>query len=218
MVASAAPYGRRLTIALVVALLVITATGAGLAYLVGRDIAIGGVAMVDGTAPGGSASTTVTPSTDHGAATTAPGSTTSGAASGTVAPTGPVTVTLSPSAEAAPQARDIADLIMRYFNSINRHDYDAWLTTVTTAQARRDRDSWTTDYSTTQDSDIYISDINQGDPLTVRMQFVSHQDVAFAPPQLPAECVRWDVTYEILDEGVGLRVGTSAKAPAMAAC
>jgi hypothetical protein len=204
-----------LTIALVVALVVITAIGTGLAYVVGRDAAIEGVATVDGTAPGGSASTTVIPSTDQGAATTAPGAATPGSASGTA---GPVTVTLSPSAEAAPQARDITDLIVRYFNSINRHDYDAWLTTVTTAQARRDRDSWTTDYSTTQDSDIYISDINQGEPLTVRMQFVSHQDVAFAPPQLPAECVRWDVTYEILDEGVGLRVGTSAKAPAMAAC
>lgn len=219
MVPPDAPYGRRLTLALVVALVVIAATGAGLAHLVGRDRGVQGLATVDGTPAPGATSTAVTPPTSDGAANTAAESSApSGSQSPAGAVGGPVDVTLSPSAEAAPQARDVTDLIVRYFSAINRHDYDAWLTTVTTAQARRDRDSWTTDYSTTHDSDIYISDITQGDPLTVRMQFVSHQAVSFAPAALPAECVRWDVTYEVLDEGVGLRVGTSAKKPAMAAC
>jgi hypothetical protein len=218
MVPYGAPYGRRLTIALVVALVVIVAAGAGLAYLVGRDRGIEGLAKAGGTPPAGSASTTVTTPTAADATSATTAVEPAGSTSGSEDADGPVDVTLSPSAEAAPQARDVTDLIVRYFNAINRHDYDAWLTTVTTAQARRDRDSWTTDYSTTRDSDIYISDITQGDPLTVRMQFVSHQALSFAPAELPAECVRWDVTYQILDEGVGLRVGTSAKAPAMAPC
>ncbi len=213
MVAYGPPYGRRLTLALVALLVVIAVTGAALAYLVGRDHGIEGLAKAGGTLPSRVASITVTtPTTADATSATATG----GAGTGAVG--GPVNVTLSPSAEAAPQARDVTDLIVRYFSAINRHDYDAWLTTVTTAQARRDRDSWTTDYSTTHDSDIYISDITQGAPLTVRMQFVSHQAVAFAPAALPAECVRWDVTYQILDEGVGLRVGTSAKQPTMAPC
>lgn len=217
MVAYGAPYGRRLTLALVATLVVIASTGAALAYLVGRDRGIDGLARAGGTLPPGAASITVTtPTTADATSATATGG--AGAAPGTETAGGPVDVTLSPSAEAAPQARDVTDLIVRYFSAINRHDYDAWLTTVTTAQARRDRDSWTTDYSTTHDSDIYISDITLGAPLTVRMQFVSHQAVAFAPAALPAECVRWDVTYQILDEGVGLRVGTSAKQPAMAPC
>jgi hypothetical protein len=210
MVPSGAPYGRRLTLALTVAVVVIAVTGAGIAYAVGHGRGIEGHGVAAGTPTSGSASTTVTSPVPGGVAgtpSTAP-----------IDADGPVSVTLSPSAEGAPQARDVADLIARYFGAINRHDYDAWLATVTTGQARRDRDSWTVDYSTTHDSDIYISDINQGDPLTVRMQFVSHQDLSFAPAGLRAECVRWDVTYEILDEGVGLRVGTSAKKPAMAAC
>jgi hypothetical protein len=206
MDASGPPYGRSLTLALTIAVVVIALTGAGLAYAVGNNRGIQGHGVAGGTPTPGRASTRVTTQSGTATATSAPGA------------NGPVAVTLSPSAEGAPQAREVADLIARYFGAINRHDYDAWLATVTTGQARRDRDNWTTDYSTTRDSNIYISDINQGVPLTVRMQFVSHQAVAFAPPQLPAECVRWDVTYEILDEGVGLRVGTSAKKPAMAAC
>lgn len=217
MVPYGPPYGRRLTLALVVVLVVIALSGAGLAYLVGHDQGVAGHGTAAGTPSAGTASTTVTSQTTGGA-TTATTSIDAGAVPGTDAADGPVDVTLSPSAEGAPQARDVTDLIARYFGAINRHDYDAWLTTVTTAQARRDRDSWTNDYSTTHDSDVYISDITQGDPLTVRMQFVSHQALSFAPPDLPAECVRWDVTYQILDEGVGLRVGTSAKQPAMAPC
>jgi hypothetical protein len=200
------PYGRRLTSALVVALVIVALTGAGLAYLARPQRALAGVGQA-ADLPQGSVSRTAS-------TTPAPGSSTSASDK----PPRSVVVSLSPSAENAPQARDVADLIQRYFSAINRHDYDSWLTTVTTAQARRDRDTWTDDYSTTHDSDIYVSDITPGDPLTVRMQFVSHQALAFAPTALPAECVRWDVTYQILDEGVGLRVGTSAKKPAVAPC
>lgn len=209
------PYGRRLTLALVVALVVIVLSGSGLAYLIGR----GHLARADQTAAGAAnPAVTVSAPPHTTAGSSAAGSSGPAASSEGRDASGPVTVELSPSAENAPHARDVADLIARFFGSINRHDYDSWLTTVTTSQARRDRDSWTVDYSTTRDSDIYVSDITPGKPMTVRMQFTSHQGLRFAPEQLRAECVRWDVTYQILDEGVGLRVGNSAKAPAVAPC
>jgi recombinational DNA repair protein RecR len=129
-----------------------------------------------------------------------------------------VQVTLSPSAEASPHAAEITGLIRRYFTAINRHDYEAWLATVSTAQAKQTELKWIKGYQSTHDSNIYISDINEGDPITVRMQFVSHQSIELAPTGLKAPCVRWDVTYQIVDEGIGLRVGTSAQSPSMAAC
>lgn len=204
-----APYGRRLTLVLVAVLIATGLSGAALAYLIGHRSVAGNATVAGGSEhPGAEA----TPPPSAG------GPSHSSAAAAPESAVGPVSVNLSPSAENAPQARDVADLIARYFGAINRNDYDAWLATVTTEQARRDRDTWTLDYSTTHDSDVYVSDITPGDPLTVRMQFVSRQSLEFAPAALPAECVRWDVTYRILDEGVGLRVGTSAKEPALAPC
>ena len=120
--------------------------------------------------------------------------------------------------QASPHAAEITGLIRRHFTAINRRDYEAWLATVSTAQAKQTEKKWSKGYQSTHDSNIYISDINEGDPITVRMQFVSHQSVQDAPSGLKAPCVRWDVTYQIVDEGTGLRVGTSAKSPSMAAC
>lgn len=200
-----------LTAALVVIIVILLAGSAGVAVFVGKSSAEQGSAVpptsgdaADGATGAGSVINSPSPSADD--------------ADNPVDHHAAVTVALSPSAEAVPRAQEIADLLSRYFTAINRHDYDAWLTTVSTAQAKRDRDSWTVDYSTTYDDDIYISDIEKGDPTAVRMQFVSHQSLEFAPAELPAECVRWDVTYEVLDEGVGLRVGLSLQAPALAAC
>lgn len=212
------PYGRRLTLALIALLVVISVSGAGFAYLIGSDTIVTGHGMIAG-------ETGSTPTSQSRATETRPAAARNSvipddkpAASAQPPIGGPIVVALAPSAANTPHARSVADLISRYFTAINNHDYDAWLATVTTAQAKRDRDSWTRDYSTTRDSEVYISDLTPGDPMTVRMQFVSHQALEFAPAALPAECVRWDVTYQIQDEGVGLRVGTSAKKPAMASC
>lgn len=204
--------GGSLTRALIVTLAALLIVGAGAGYAVGRAQVLTGQ-PIGAEQPHG----TQSPTSDSGSAT-AESADPEDAESTEEDPHDPLPVTLSPSAEASPHAREITDLLSRYFTSINRHDYDAWLTTVSTAQAKRDRDSWTTDYSTTYDHDIYVSDITDGDPMTVRMQFVSNQSLEFAPPALPAECVRWDVTYQVLDEGVGLRVGLSAEKPALAPC
>lgn len=229
---------RRLTLALTAALVVLAVVGAGSAWAIGRSHHVAGDPSRAG-APTDTTPTVGTPETSEATATasaptmsggqdgvidgsTSAGDDPSGHSSDSGDPTAracdPVTVTLSAGAEGTAHARDVVDLLSRYFTAINCHDYDAWLNAVTTVQGTRDRDRWTMDYSTTYDSDIYISDITLDDPTTVRMQFTSHQSIEFAPEQVPAECVRWDVTYKVLDEGVGLRVGTSTKDPAMAAC
>lgn len=206
-------YGRRLTVALSALLVIAAATGAGVAYSIGHGSIAGTGVAADGAGDPAGSSTSLP---DKSGATA---STRDGVSSSTATSAGDrVAVALSPSAENSLYAAEVVDLIERYFTAINRGDYDAWLATVSTGQSKRDRDSWTTDYSTTRDSDVYVSDITPGDPLTVRMQFVSHQSLEFAPAALPATCVRWDVTYKILDEGVGLRVDTSAKKPSLAPC
>ncbi len=214
---------RRLTLTLAGVLVALLVIGAGAAFAVGRAQRLGaaggsppssnagGTASPSDTAPGGSGTDGNSPGSTTTRLVPSPGR--------SATPSGdPVRVTLSPRAAASPNAREVADLLERYFTAINRNDYDAWLSTVSTAQAKRDRDDWTKDYSTTHDSDVYISDIIPGKPLTVRMQFVSTQAIEYAPTALPRECVRWDVTYQVVDEGPGLRVGNSAKPPAMAPC
>jgi hypothetical protein len=230
--------GRRLTLTLAGVLAVVLVLGAGAAFAVGRAQRLAGA---PGSGPdssgGGVVASSMTTDGRPSSGTTATGSPgASPAPSGTPGPSatpsagggsapppssgdgGSVQVPLSPSAEGSPHAAEISGLIRRYFTAINRHDYDAWLATVSTAQAKQTYEKWIAGYKTTRDSDIYVSDINEGDPITVRMQFVSHQSVELAPSGLKAPCVRWDVTYKIVDEGTGLRVGTSAKSPSMAAC
>src|SRR5690625_8741 len=138
------PYGPRLTSALVALLVPVIATGSFLAYWQGSAHQR---AAADTRADGSGTSRQI----------------------GTADTTGAVRPELSPAAQAAPHSREVSDLVARYFTAINRLDYDAWLTTVTTAQSQRNRESWRYDYQTTQDVDIYISDIAPGDPVTVRI-------------------------------------------------
>ncbi len=229
--------GRRLTITLAGVLAVLLVLGASAAFAVGRAQRLagqpsgpgggassgsaGGSTTIDRGGPGPSATPDqpgISRPSEFPDTQTAVSPTPQPGESSAASNDQPVPVTLSASAEAAPHAQEVRDLISRYFTAINRHDYDAWLSTVSTSQAKRSRDNWVNDYQTTHDSNVYISDIYPGDPLTVRMQFTSHQSVELAPSALPEECVRWDVTYTIMDEGTGLRVGTSAKSPSMARC
>ncbi len=224
--------GGRLTAVLASTLVAVMVAGAGIAYAVGRSQNQDSAASAGSTGTGRSATgdtgSAGAPSSQHaptGGEPDSAGATgdqddepSAGTGSAAADDHQPLDVSLSASAEDSANAQQVRDLLQRYFTAINNHDYDAWLATVTTAQSQRSRESWMADYRTTRDSDVYVSDINDGDPLTVRMQFVSHQSVDLAPTALPLPCVRWDVTYQIIDEGPGLRVGTSAKPPAMAPC
>jgi hypothetical protein len=232
--------GRRLTLVLATVLAVLLVAGAGAAFGVGRAQRLAGQALAPTSPPGGDGGSSTgpadssrqSPSSAGSSATSPPPST--GAPGGASqppsaepAPSGsmpvassdqPAQVTLSPQAQASPYGQAVADLLSRYFTAINRHDYDAWLTTVSTSQAKRDPGNWTDQYSTTHDSDIQLVQVLPGKPLLVQLTFVSHQAVKYAPSALPRECVRWEVIYQVLDEGVGLRVGNSAKPATMAPC
>lgn len=222
-----APSGR-LTALLVTVLVAVAGIGAAAAVGLGRSGLVGGQAQA--AVGAGDVSESMTSPTP-GAAPSAPaanvdaaGSLVAGDPDGATDAGTPVavprakpTVVLAPRAAGVAGAAAVADLLERYFTAINVGDYDAWLTTVSTDQALRERTGWERDYSTTFDDDIVISDIDLTEPAYVRFQFTSHQDVEFAPPDLPETCVRWDVVYAIVDEGVGLRIGLprepSAKAP-----
>jgi hypothetical protein len=232
--------GRRLTVTLAVVLAVLVVVGAGAAFGVGRAQRLAGQASTEGTttAPpsspgqpaastaGGQSSPSQPPeqSSDQWSPTSEVQATPQPSASEQQGPTasaeepGLPVIRMSPRALTSARAQEVGDLLQRYFGAINRHDYDAWLTTVSRSQATRGRDDWVNDYRTTKDTDIYVSDIQDGNPLTVRMQFMSHQSVELAPSALPLPCVRWDVTYQLVDEGIGLRVGNSAEKPSMAPC
>jgi hypothetical protein len=236
--------GRRLTASLAIVLAVLVVAGAGAAFGVGRAQRLAGqpttgsgsTAWSPPPSPGGTSATTgdaASPSASsvpavserpigtatHVPTTPQPGSSAEQPPTATVAEPGAVPqIEMSPRALSSPRAQEVADLLQRYFDAINRHDYDAWLTTVSRSQATRDPDDWARDYKTTRDTDIYVSDIQDGNPLLVRMQFMSHQAVELAPSAMPLPCVRWDVTYQVVDEGIGLRVGTSAEKPSMAPC
>lgn len=236
--------GRRLTASLAIVLAVLVVAGAAAAFGVGRaqrlagqpSIGSGSTTSPPPSSPGGPSATTGDGGSrsasraptlseqpigteSHVPTTPEPGSSgqqppsTTGQLPGALPP-----IKMSPRALSSARAQEVADLLQRYFGAINRHDYDAWLTTVSRSQATRDPDDWATDYKTTRDTDIYVSDIQDGNPLLVRMQFMSHQAVELAPSAMPLPCVRWDVTYQVVDEGIGLRVGTSAEKPSMAPC
>jgi hypothetical protein len=236
--------GRRLTVTLAVVLAVLIVVGAGAAFGVGRAQRLAGQASTEGTttappsSPGQPAASTAggqsSPSqpteqppeqssdqwnpTSQVQATPQPSSSEQQGPTASEEEPGLPVIRMSPRALTSARAQEVGDLLQRYFGAINRHDYDAWLTTVSRSQATRGRDDWVNDYQTTKDTDIYVSDIQDGNPLTVRMQFMSHQSVELAPSALPLPCVRWDVTYQLVDEGIGLRVGNSAEKPSMAPC
>ena len=205
---------RRLTVILVGVLAAVVIVGASAAFTLGRNHDIAG----DGTTESGSLppsssgpSTGETTSTSAPPPLTTPGEVTSGAAG--------LDVTLSAEAQTSPHAEAVQGLLARYFAAINGHDYPAWKAAVTADQsANWSEDAWQRAYASTNDSNVYISDITDGTPMSVRIQFVSHQDVALAPTSLPVTCINWDVSYALEEAGGTFRVGTSTRDPYLVAC
>jgi hypothetical protein len=134
-------------------------------------------------------------------------------------PSGDGTVQLSSAATEHPRAKDVRQTLQRYFEAINGRDFDSWLTVVAADQAAdQTADDWARKYSTTVDSNQMVADI-QDDPLRVRLMFTSEQDVEFAPKQLPATCINWDLTYLLAEQdGALVLSGIDPSAQSMAAC
>jgi hypothetical protein len=220
---------RRLTAVLVATLGVILVAGLGAAFAIGRAQHGGaatagtGVVTTRTTPTAAPPATTGTAGTLSGPVSTRPGpvSTRSGPVSSpdTAVPAAGVEVALSAEAQSSRYADQVRSLLQRYFDAINAHDYRAWSESVTAAQsAHWAEQDWQGAYASTADSDIYVSDITEGAPLTVRIQFVSHQDVELAPTSLPVTCINWDVIYRLEPSDSGLRVGTSARDPYLVRC
>jgi hypothetical protein len=128
---------------------------------------------------------------------------------------GPKEVGATPDAIAHPLYRTVRDLLQRYFDSINDKDYGAWLTTVTADRAERQPESaWHTAYRSTSDGSVVIYRIELGDDDTARvlMTFVSVQDEADAPRELPSDCIQWSVVFPLILEPDGWKLDSSPAA------
>ncbi|MBW4721712.1 hypothetical protein [Saccharothrix obliqua] len=136
---------------------------------------------------------------------------------------GSAAVQLSPDAARHPDGERVRDLLQRYFDAINDHEYERWARTVTTQRVTRTpRDRWLADYRSTHDGTIAVHRVETVSPtrLRVLMTFVSTQDLANAPAELQADCIRWRVVYPVQEESGSLRVdfGTEGAGSQFTAC
>jgi len=115
-------------------------------------------------------------------------------------------------------------LLQQYFNAINAKDYAAWSTTVTAARRKiQVEDDWRRDYKSTRDGSIVVYRIETdagGDTARVLLHFTSTQDPADAPPELPVDCIDWNVVWPFaMDHGEWrLANGATSAFPQTAAC
>ncbi|WP_228122535.1 hypothetical protein [Saccharothrix syringae] len=118
-------------------------------------------------------------------------------------------VQLSIDASMHPDGTRVREVLQRFFDSINGHDYELWTRAVT--QRRVDetpRSRWVSDYESSRDGTILVHRVESVDPgrLRVLMTFTSTQDLAKAPADLQADCIHWRVVYPLQVERGALRV------------
>jgi hypothetical protein len=104
-------------------------------------------------------------------------------------------------------------LLQKHFDAINAKDYDAWTQTVTTDRIRTaSADKWNADYRTTKDGSIVIYRIEMTGDKTARvlLKFTSTQDLLNAPPELPAECIHWNVVLPFAKEDGEWKLATGS--------
>lgn len=123
-------------------------------------------------------------------------------------------VQLTASAADRPAAGAVLALLDRHFTAINDRDYDTWATTVVSRRARQQpRDAWAEDYRSTHDSDVRVLAIDDAGPdaVTVELSFVSEQDLADAPANLPGERICWRSRWPVVAISSGGRLDTPPK-------
>jgi uncharacterized protein involved in exopolysaccharide biosynthesis len=133
------------------------------------------------------------------------------------------TVRLSVDAELHPDGERVRALLQRTYDAINAHDHQAWAENVTSEFARRRTASqWESDYQTTTDGSVVVQriDASSAERLRVLVTFTSVQDVSKAPPEVPADCLRWRVVTPMAEEDGTLRVdiGPEDYSPQFEAC
>jgi hypothetical protein len=116
------------------------------------------------------------------------------------APSDDGTVRLGPAAADHPESAAILSVLQEYFDAINTGDHQHWTQVVSEGQTvALNRANWEHRYSTTLVSSIEVVSV-QDDPLRARLWFSSRQDPAFAPTDLPANCISWDLTYRLVTQ------------------
>jgi len=129
----------------------------------------------------------------------------------------------TPDAAANPLFRTLQSLLQRYFDAVNATDFDAWSTTVTAQRLEATpREKWETDYRSTKDGNILIYRIEAtgDDTARVLLHFTSTQDPASAPPELPVDCIHWNLVWAFERERGEwlLAAGTTSQSPQHEAC
>lgn len=132
-------------------------------------------------------------------------------------------VQLSIDAAQHPDGQRVRELLQRFFDAINGHDYELWTKTVTARRvSETPKTQWTSDYESSQDGSILVHRIESVSPerLRVMMTFTSTQDVARAPADLRADCIHWRVVYPVQEERGALRIdlGTEGSTSQFSPC
>ena len=135
---------------------------------------------------------------------------------------GSALVRLVADVEAHPDADQVRTLLQDYFDAINAGDYMLWSSTVTASRVQNiGRSAWREQYRSTLDGSIVVHRLEPrpGGGLIALLSFTSVQDPVDAPPDLPVRCLRWQVSYSLIDEGDDLRLAaTSPNASLRAPC
>lgn len=132
--------------------------------------------------------------------------TTSGATTG---PPDPMKVQLS-EGSASVATSTVLPLLQRYFDATNAHDYTAWATSVTPQRAaQQSPTAWVQGYESTQDSSVVITGITSTGPdsATAALSFVSTQNPADAPSDLPLARICWHTQLPVSNLSSGGRIG-----------
>lgn len=125
-------------------------------------------------------------------------------------PVRPEAVQLTEGAASA-QAPAVLNLLQRYFDATNTHNYQSWLTTVTPGRASaQTQTTWEQGYSSTHDSSIVITAITPTGPdgAVAAVSFTSTQSPTDAPPDLAVGRICWQMQLPITNLSSGGQVGS----------
>ncbi|WP_436495512.1 hypothetical protein [Actinokineospora sp. HUAS TT18] len=122
-----------------------------------------------------------------------------------------------------PMYETVRQLLQTYFDAINGKNYARWQTTVTADRIKNMPEStWRASYRSTLDGSIVVYRIDTGpaDSARVMLRFISKQDVADAPLELPVGCIRWSVIFPMVveDDVWKLAGGPTGATPQHEAC
>ncbi len=112
---------------------------------------------------------------------------------------------------ASAQAPAVLNVLQRYFDATNAHNYPAWRTAVTTElAASQNQSSWEQGYRSTHDSSIVITAIKPygSDGAVAAVSFTSTQSPTDAPPDLPVGRICWQTQLPITNLSGGGQVGS----------